>query len=134
MAKAAKSDSSWAVELHPDFEEEFAALAVDVQDSLLAGAKAIQLAGPKTGRPHVDTLSGSKHANMKELRFRDESGSEEWRAAFAFDPERRAVILVAGAKQGKNQKAFYKALIKVADKRFDGHLRDLQERKKAGSK
>lgn len=78
-----------------------------------------------SGRPHVDTLKDSKHANMKELGFEGQKGNEEWRAAFAFDPDRRAVILVAASKQGKNQRQFYKKLITEADRRFDGHLRSV---------
>ena len=67
---------------------------------------------------------------MKVLRFATESGNEEWRAAFAFDPDRNAVILVAGAKQGKNQRLFYKTLIGIADRRFDQHLRSIKAGKK----
>jgi hypothetical protein len=55
-----------------------------------------------SGRPHADTLKGSKHADMKELRFEGADG--EWRAAFAFDPERRAILLVAGEKSGGSQR------------------------------
>ena len=102
---------------------------MDIQDGLLAAARAVRLAGPKAGRPHVDTLNGSKHANMKELRFEGGKGNEEWRAVFAFDPLRRAVILVAGAKQGKNQKQFYKRLIADADRRFDKHLKSLSPKR-----
>src|SRR5258708_36752265 len=96
----------WMVELHDEFDREFAAMAEDVQDKPLAAAEAVGLAGPKAGRPHVDKLKGSKHANMKELRFEAQNGNEEWRAAFAFDPNRKAIILVAGAKQGVDQKKF----------------------------
>lgn len=123
-------DVTWMVVLHDDFEPEFDALDDEVHDNLLAAAKAVKLAGPKAGRPHVERLKGSKHANMKELRFEGQNGNEEWRAAFAFDPERKAVILVAGAKQGVDQKRFYKRLIAVADQRFDSHLKDLKSAKK----
>ena len=108
---------------HDEFDAEFDALSEDVQDNLLAAAKAVQIAGPKAGRPHVDTLDGSKHANMKELRFTAHGGREVWRALFAFDPAREAIVLVAGDKQGGNERLFYKRLIKVADERFDSHLR-----------
>ena len=67
---------------------------------------------------------------MKELRFESQNGSEEWRAAFAFDPERKAVILVAGAKQGVDQKRFYRQLISVADRRFDAHLKTVKSARK----
>jgi hypothetical protein len=61
-------------------------------------------------RPHADTLAGSKHANMKELRFKAADGV--WRVAFAFDPARRAVLLVAGDKSGVGATQFYKSLIR----------------------
>lgn len=67
---------------------------------------------------------------MKELRFKAHNGSEIWRAAFAFDPQRRACVLVAGDKQGQDEDAFYKNLIKTADKRFDAHLKKLANAKK----
>lgn len=72
------------------------------------------------GRPRVDTLNGSRHANMKELRFSAADG--EWRVAFAFDPRRKAILLVAGDKSGGSEKRFYRELIKKADERFDAHL------------
>lgn len=112
----------WAVEFHDEFDAEFDAMDGETQDALLAAAKALQRLGPTAGRPYVDTLAGSKHANMKELRFDSHDRAEIWRAAFAFDPRRRAIILTAGAKQGSNQGLFYKRLIKKADARFDRHL------------
>jgi hypothetical protein len=40
-----------------------------VQDELLAVMGLLEQFGPQLSRPHVDTLKGSRHANMKELRF-----------------------------------------------------------------
>ncbi len=60
--------------------------------------------GPHLGRPYCDALKGSKHANMKELRFTVADG--EWRVALAFDPERSAILLVGGSKSGGSQKRF----------------------------
>jgi hypothetical protein len=68
----------------------------------------------------VDTLSGARHPNLKELRFRASDG--QWRVAFAFDPARRAIVLVGGDKTGRNQQRFYRNLIAIADRRFDDHL------------
>ena len=76
--------------------------------------------GPQLGRPRVDTLKGSRHANMKELRFSAANG--EWRVAFAFDPRRKAILLVAGDKSGGSEKRFYRELIRKADERLDAHL------------
>jgi hypothetical protein len=130
-ATAAQSPSEkWEVIFHDEFLPEFRAFDLDVRLELAAAAKAIELAGPKAGRPHVDTLNGSKHDNMKELRFKAHNGSEIWRAAFAFDPQRKACVLVAGHKQGRDEAAFYKTLIKMADKRFDAHVKKLAKAKK----
>ena len=115
----------WTVELADEFEPEFDALPEDVQDEILAQSAVLAQFGPRLGRPRVDTLSGSKHANMKELRF-DAAGGV-WRVAFAFDPLRQAIILVAGDKAGAAQKRFYKTLIAKADTRFAGHLKLLEE-------
>jgi hypothetical protein len=75
----------------------------------------------------VDTLNGSRHANMKELRFSAADG--EWRVAFAFDTRRTAVLLVAGDKSGGGEKRFYRELIRKADERFDAHLACLRKEK-----
>lgn len=111
---------AWSVIFHDDFDPEFAELAQDVQDELLAQAGVLAEFGPNLGRPRVDTLNESRHANMKELRFNADHGV--WRVAFAFDPDRRAVLLVAGDKTGVNEKRFYKQLIVTADARFDAHI------------
>jgi hypothetical protein len=49
-----------------------------------------------------------------------------WRIAFAFDPERAAILLVAGDKSGMSQKLFYKQLISRADARYTEHLHELK--------
>ena len=99
-------------------------MARAVRVELLAKAKLVEAFGPSLRRPHADTLEGSKHANMKELRFSADGG--EWRAAFAFDPERNAIVLVAGDKSGVSQAQFYRSLIAKADARFDAHLERLK--------
>lgn len=110
----------WVVELAPEFGHELRALSAEVRVELLAQARVIEMFGPSARRPRVDTLKGSRHANMKELRF--DAGGGVWRLAFAFDPERKALLLVAGDKSGGGGRAFYRRLIAVADARFDAHL------------
>ena len=114
----------WKVAFDPAFDSKFDALPVSVQDELLAQAKVLETLGPALRRPRVDTLKGSRHANMKELRFQTDNGV--WRVAFAFDPHRKAIVLVAGDKSGVSAKRFYAALIKKADERFDAHLERLK--------
>ena len=116
---------SWTVEIAEEFEPEFFALQQDVQDTILTMTRLLRQFGPQLGRPQVDTLNGSRHANMKELRFSAAGGA--WRVAFAFDPVRRAMLLVAGNKSGGGERRFYRALIAKADERFDRHLARLAE-------
>lgn len=85
----------------------------------------LQSQGPHLKRPHADTLNGSRYDNMKELRFNAANGV--WRVAFAFDPKRQAIILIAGDKAGTSQKRFYKQLIAKADERFEEHLIKLKK-------
>jgi hypothetical protein len=90
--------------------------------------KSLQQFGPQLGRPRVDTLNDSRHANMKELRFSEAGG--EWRVAFAFDTKRKAILLVAGDKSGGSQKRFYKRFIAKADDRLDAHLARLKKKER----
>ena len=121
---------AWEVEFDKAFAAEFDELPEAVRDELLAHALLLQSFGPHLKRPHTDTLNGSKHANMKELRFGADNGV--WRVAYAFDPRRAGILLVAGDKSGGSGKRFYKRLIKTADERFDAHLAALK--KKGGGK
>jgi hypothetical protein len=118
----------WAVEIGDEFEPEFDALPEQVRVEILALSVLLEQFGPQLGRPRVDTLNGSRHTNMKELRFSAADG--EWRVAFAFDPKRRAVLLVAGDKSGGSEKRFYRELIRKADNRFDAHLARLKRERK----
>jgi hypothetical protein len=119
---------SWTVEFSPEFELEFDALPAAVQDELLAQVSVIERFGPMAKRPRVDTLNGSKYPNMKELRF--DAADGVWRVAFAFDPERQAILLVAGDKSGRGQREFYRQLIRSADDRFGAHLARLKAKRR----
>ena len=118
---------AWIVEIGDEFEPEFDDLDDEVQTEILALSRLLQQFGPQVGRPRVDTFEGPRHANMKELRFTAADG--EWRVAFAFDPRRRAILLVAGDKSGVSEKRFYRGLVRKADDRFDAHLARLRRGK-----
>lgn len=119
---------TWDVKFHDDFATEFKEFGKEVKIELRAAILLLRDKGPKLGRPWADTLNDSDYSNMKELRFEAEDG--EWRAAFAFDPDRKAILLVAGDKSGMSQKKFYEKLIEKADRRYKGHLEDLKKAKK----
>ncbi len=116
---------TWDVEFEDEFESEFDGFADPVKTELLARAKVLAQFGPMLGRLNVDTLNGSEYANMKELRFNADDGV--WRVVFAFDPNRKAILLCGGDKEGKDQKRFYKDLIQVADRRFKMHLERMKK-------
>src|SRR5436305_9694576 len=115
----------WHIATTGAFDEWFADLDEDGQAEIIAKVELLKILGPKLSRPHADTLKGSKHANMKELRA--DTADKVLRVAFAFDPERVGILLVAGDKSGVSQKRFYKQLIAKADKRFSGHLERLRK-------
>ena len=116
---------TWQVAFHDEFVPEFRNLPDKVQDEIYTLGRLLEQFGPLLGRPQVDTLNGSRHANMKEMRFGAADG--EWRVAFAFDPVREAVLLVAGDKSGGSERRFYRALLRKADERFDRHLARLAD-------
>ena len=121
-------DVGWIVEIGDEFAPEFEAFDEDVRTEILALAVLLQQFGPQLGRPRVDTLNDSRHANMKELRFSATDG--EWRVAFAFDSKRKAILLIAGDKSGVSEKRFYRELIRKADNRFDAHISRLKKQRK----
>ena len=114
---------NWVINFEDTFDEEFNELSESVQDECFAHLKLLERFGPELGRPHVDTLNGSKYSNMRELRFNADGGV--WRLAFAFDPKRQAILLICGNKSGSSEKRFYKQLIKKADERLNHHLQNL---------
>jgi hypothetical protein len=119
---------TWEVIFEDEFDAEFQGMPEGLQNEILAHALLLKDYGPSLGRPTVDTLKGSKHNNMKELRFDWKGGV--WRVAFAFDPQRQAVLLAAADKSGSDQKRVYKKLISLADRRYDRYLFDLSALKK----
>ena len=122
----------WPVATTDEFDEWFSDLSEVAQAEIIAKVEVLKILGPTLGRPHADTLNGSKYANMKELRA--DTADQVLRVAFAFDPDRAAILLVAGNKAGVSQKRFYKRLIAKADELFDAHLAKLKAKRKAKGK
>jgi hypothetical protein len=86
-----------------EFEPEFDKLHEDVRTEILAWSVVLEQFGPQLTRPRVDTLNGSRHANMKELRFSAADG--EWRVAFALIPGvRRSYLLRATNRVGSRKR------------------------------
>jgi hypothetical protein len=114
----------WAVEFDPGFEVWAEGLSQPDAEALLAAIRVLRDQGPTLGRPLVDSVVGSRHKNMKELRP-GSTGRTEVRVLFAFDPERQAILLVGGDKSS-DWSGWYEINIPVADDRFDAHMAKLR--------
>ena len=113
----------WEVEFTDEFEVWWYQLDADEQESIAAGVELLRELGPNLSRPHADTLNGSRHSNMKELRTQHQG--RPLRTLFAFDPRRCAILLIGGDKTGNQQ--FYKQMIPIADRLYDEHLATLRK-------
>lgn len=111
----------WEVEFTNEFGEWWESLTADQQDAIDRTVGILREFGPALGRPQVDTLKGSRHPNMKELRAQYEG--HPFRVFFAFDPRRRAILLIGGDKTGDDR--FYDRMIPIADDLYDVYLAEL---------
>lgn len=117
----------WKVATTEVFDAWFAELSPKAKEEVAAKVGLLKIFGPQLGRPHADALKGSRYKNMKELRA--EAKGAVLRVAFAFDPNRIAILLVAGDKGGVSQKQFYRRLIEKADALFLAHLAAIGKKK-----
>ncbi len=113
---------AWEVEYTDEFEDWWEELPEAEQESVRAGVLLLEEKGPALGRPLADTVSGSRHPRMKELR----PPSGNIRVLFAFDPRRMAILLVGGDKTGR-WREFYEEKIPEADRLYDEHLEELRK-------
>jgi hypothetical protein len=113
----------WNVEITDEFVDWFFGLDENEQESVRASIEILEQIGPSLGRPHVDTVAGSKFPNMKELRTQHRG--RPIRSFFAFDPRRAAILLIGGDKTGN--KRFYDEMIPIADRLYELHLAELRK-------
>jgi hypothetical protein len=113
---------AWEAEYTDEFGDWYHQQDEDVQDAIIAAVDCLERDGPGLGRPIVDTLRGSRHPNMKELR--PPIGTV--RILFAFDPRRKAILLLGGDKAHR-WNSWYDEMIPIADRLYDEHLQTLQK-------
>jgi hypothetical protein len=116
--------SEWTLSFHRAFKPEFRALPDDAKLALGEVFDLLRNFGPNLGRPQIDTLKGSRHANMKEIRV--QTVGDWYRLAFVFDPTRQAIVLCGSGKGGVSQERFYDWLVTTADRRYDERLKELE--------
>lgn len=113
-------DQNWEIEFTPEAERWYMRLGREDTSRMAAALAQLKLGGPNLGGPAVELIKTSRYHNMKELR----SVGGNLRALFAFDPNRRAIVLLGGDKTN-DWKGWYKRNIPRADKFYDRHLRRL---------
>jgi hypothetical protein len=112
----------WEVLFDEDFRAWFDTVDEGLREAILTCVTVLTQRGPALGRPRVDSVAGSKHSNMKELRI--QYRGNPWRILFAFDSRRRAVLLIGGNKA--EDKRWYERNIPIADQRFERHQQGLE--------
>lgn len=110
---------AWQIEYTDQFEAWWEGRTEDEQESIDAAVELVEDRGPSLGRPLVDNVHQSRHANMKELR-----PSRGLRILFAFDPRRTAILLLGGDKSGTWNR-WYDEYVPVADRLFEEHLTEI---------
>jgi hypothetical protein len=118
----------WEVLFDEEFAEWLDAVDSGLRIRIAAHVELLERLGPNLGRPRVDTVKGSAFTNMKELRIQYQG--EPWRILFAFDPRRRAILLVGGNKTGDER--WYEEQVPIADERYGRHLKSLKKKGKSG--
>jgi hypothetical protein len=112
---------AWEIEVSDEFKEWYDSLTDEECGSVHNVIEALAAAGPALGRPQVDTLKGSRFANMKELRVQHQG--RPYRILFAFDPRRYAYLILGGDKTGDAQ--WYLDAIRRADLIYAKHLEEI---------
>jgi hypothetical protein len=115
--------AEWEIEFTDEFEQWWNTLNEAEQDAIAANVEMVRTIGPSLSRPHSDTVKGSKHPNMKELRTQHHG--RPLRTFYAFDPRRLAILLIGGDKTGDGR--FYRRMIPLADRLYDEHLSQLRK-------
>jgi len=111
---------AWEVEVSDEFREWYVNLPVDLRAAIAAAVDTLAEAGPELGRPLVDTLKGSRYANMKELRVQHRG--RLYRILLIFDPRRNAYLILGGDKSGDPR--WYEDAIRKADRIYAQQLRE----------
>lgn len=112
----------WEIEGTNEFRDWYESLTNEEVARVDTAVDMLIEGGPILGRPWVDSIAGSRHHHMKELRPR----GGFLRILFAFDPRRNAILLLGGDKRDRWQE-WYEAAIPLADALYDTYLDELRK-------
>ena len=120
----------WDVEYTDEFGEWWDNLTEGEQESVRAYVNLLEDYGPNLDFPYSGGVEGSRHNHMRELRI--QHAGRPYRALYAFDPRRVAILLTGGDKTGNDR--WYEEYVPIADRIYDEHLETLKkEESKNGS-
>jgi len=114
---------SWEVEYTDEFEEWWHSLSEKEQVSVDASVRLLELLGPALKFPHSSGVKGSRHGHLRELRI--QFGGRPLRSLYAFDPRRRAILLIGGDKTGNDR--WYEEYVPIADDLYDQYIDELRK-------
>lgn len=113
----------WDVEYTDAFELWWNDLSEEEQESVDASVRLLEARGPHLPFPHSSAVATSRHSHMRELRIQHQG--RPYRVLYAFDPRRKAILLLGGDKTGDDR--WYEANVPVADRLYDEHLELLRK-------
>jgi hypothetical protein len=113
---------AWEIEATDQFKEWYDGLDAADDDAVSEAIGMLEQDGPALGRPLVDTLTGSRLANLKELRPK----RSDIRILFVFDPRRAAILLLGGSKTN-DWRGWYVRNIPIAERLYAEYLEELRK-------
>lgn len=114
---------SWQVEYTDEFEDWWHSLNEKEQVSVDASVRLLELLGPSLKFPYSSGVKGSRHGHLRELRI--QFGGRPLRSLYAFDPRRRAILLIGGDKTGNDR--WYEEYVPIADDLYDQYIDELRK-------
>ena len=102
-----------------EFAAWYHALSESHQTAVMRIVDLLEALGTKLGFPYCSDLKGTE-LPLRELRVKTKGS--QIRIAYAFDPKRQAVLILAGDKTGNDR--FYEWLIPAAEKLWQQYLKE----------
>ena len=101
-----------------EFEHWWGTLSVEEQKSVAVVVTLLEERGTALPFPYSSSITNS--TKLRELRV--QHAGKPYRVLYAFDPARKAVLLLGGHKTGNNR--WYDAHVPKAEKLFAAYLKD----------
>jgi hypothetical protein len=100
-----------------EFKHWYEALSMDEQESVFRVVSLLESRGVSLGFPYSSAIESSRDG-LRELRVQHQG--RPYRVLYAFDPERKAVLLLGGDKGGNDR--FYEQSVPKAEELWKRYL------------